>query len=327
MTVRVMSAGLPTTRYEDQSSPVLDGLGHAAQTLLELGPKLGQIKLERDRLALDQQRENRASSQQTFEEGRQSVADESARVKAAPGNFTSTPSPYNNALAEQTQTENASKGIAPTGYTPGLPHAKVNAVPLSGFASALDVNHPNNPFTAQDFNNNLQSENTQNEQSHQPVQSRAGTTYEDTMRIKQAPMYLNRDKLNANIDYHNQNLGVRQQMADAATERADAAANRADTSNDGFDQRFNERIAEKEGKERQAIKNSYKVNDPYNMQTPQQKQATAQQMQKDLDTSAAKWAGVRGDPQTTAAAAPPVDDENAVMDKLLKLNAARKGTP
>jgi len=324
MTVRVMSAGLPTTRYEDQSSPVLDGLGHAAQTLLELGPKLGQIKLEKDRLALDQQRENRAQNQQGFEQGRQTVADQRTQIEAAPGAYHNTPSLYDNALADQTETANATKGIAPTGYTPGLPHAKVNAVPLSGFASALDVNHPNNPFTAQDFNNNLQSENTQNEQSHQPVQSRAGITYDDTMRIRQAPMYLNRDKLNANIDYHNQNLGVHQQMADAATERADAAADRTDHVDGLAHQKLIQTMRNAEIRESDGATNA--IPKPPSYETPEVKAAYGKQVAAERQRVANKWSAIREDREETTTA-PPVDDENAVMDKLLKLNAARKGTP
>jgi len=314
-----MSAGLPTTRYEDQGSPVLYGLGRAAQTLLELGPKLGQIKLEKDRLALDKQREGRVQHSADVQESRQAQADERAQIEAAPGNYRNTPSPFNNALAEQTETVNAAKGIRPSDYQEGLPRTPQKGVPISGFAAALDVNHPGNPFTAQDFNNNLEAENLQNEQSHKPVQSRAGATYEDTMSIRRAPSDIARAKAEESQRWHDLRQPSMQQTADAATTRADKYGSVAD-------QRHEERIAKEQGDEENKIKARYKINDPYGIQTPQEKQANAQAMQKELAESRAKWNRVRGVDAPTDETAP-ANDEEAMLQKLIDLNKSRKATP
>jgi hypothetical protein len=237
MTVRVMSAGLPTTRYEDQNSPVLDGIGRAAQTLLELGPKLSQIQMEKDRLALDQQREQRVQDRDLYERGRQGVLDQRAQIKEAPSAFRATPSLADNALAEQVETENAAHGIRPSNYTEGLPRTPQQGVPLSGFAAALDEKAPLNPFVTAPMApepdrgalyDKLGAINAQNELSHKPVQSREGATYEDTMRIKNVPI----DKLNKGQEYRDKALGIKGRMADIAQERVDNQNNNAETRHD-----------------------------------------------------------------------------------------------
>lgn len=81
MPVRVLNVGLPRLQFNDPVSPVSEGIAGAANTLLQLGPQLKQIELEKQRIAEEQRRydEDVALRRQQMQE---SQADREYRRKA-----------------------------------------------------------------------------------------------------------------------------------------------------------------------------------------------------------------------------------------------------
>lgn len=313
MTVRVMSAGMPTTRYEDQSSPVLDGIGRAAQTLLELGPKLGQIKLERQRLDMDKQREQRFADNDAFEHGRQNEQDTMHKIQAAPGAYAGSPSPFQSSLAEQQQVEDATRMIPPAGYQEGLPHKAVPQVPIKGYAAALD-NPPKNPYTAY---TDLGELNDQNEMSHKPVQTRAGSVYEDTKQLKSAATNIAGRKLDSLQAYRDSMLPIKQQTADAATERAGNV-------DAGREQKLKIQVQNGLRQEFAHIDNKYKPSG-FDMRNEAEKVQDEKKATAEKQAAAARWNAVLNDQPAPAEAAPQQEDsEDGLLQQLIQMNNARK---
>jgi len=224
MPVRVMQVGLPTSRFQDPSSPVLDGIGNAASTLLQLGPELGRIKLEKDRLALEQSRESREQKQSENQMSRQAEQDQMNRVKEAPGNFTATPSPYMNALAEQQQTENASKGIRPSPYVGANEHPAAPPSVWSPREVGAEMQNETQASPLRPAPQKSPYDHVFDSNSTNP-QDRASSTYSDWLKNRQ----LMQGKIGAQIndiglrgEERTRTNDIRQQNADTAQNRADA---------------------------------------------------------------------------------------------------------
>lgn len=116
MVYRVIQSGLPRGVVQDTPNPLIQGLDSAASTLLDLGPKLAQIDLQKRRLANEETMQQADLADRADRRASAGRAEQLQNVQSAPSQFKSTPSPFINAVAGRAEQEQAMKGLQPEGW-------------------------------------------------------------------------------------------------------------------------------------------------------------------------------------------------------------------